>query len=145
RPFVEALEERLEDVLAAPAGALAHLLQRGSIDDRGEREPRTGSGAEQLALFRAISRGCLSLAQLRPTVLLLEDLHWADGSSLDLLEHVVFAVAEAAIRAPVRLIVLCTYRGEEIGARLARTLARLRREDIAVAMDLLGLDEGEIQ
>jgi AAA ATPase domain len=145
RPFVEALEEPLEDVLGAEAGALAHLLQRGSIDHLGDRDRRTGSGAEQLGLFRAISRGCLSLAQLRPTMLLLEDLHWADGSSLDLLEHVVFAVSEAAMRAPVRLIILCTYRGGEIGARLARTLARLRREDIAVTVELPGLDEGEIQ
>src|SRR5262245_56557297 len=145
RPFVEALEEPLEDVLGAEAGALAHLLQRGSIDQLGDRDRRTGSGAEQLGLFRATSRGCLSLAQLRPTMLLLEDLHWADGSSLDLLEHVVFAVSETAVRAPVRLLILCTYRGGEIGARLARTLARLRREDIAVAVELPGLDEGEIQ
>src|SRR5262245_31692401 len=144
RPFVEALEEPLQDVLGAEAGALAHLLQRGSIDHLGDRDRRTGSGAEQLGLFRAISRGCLSLAQLQPTMLLLEDLHWADSSSLDLLEHVVCAVSEAAMRAPVRLIILCTYRGGEIGARLARTLARLRREDIAVTVELPGLDEGEI-
>src|SRR5262249_27409914 len=90
------------------------------------------------------SRACIALAREQPTMLILEDLHWADRSTLDLLEHVVFALADAAMRAPVPLIVLCTYRGDDVDERLARTIARLRREDICVGLDLPGLDGAEI-
>jgi predicted ATPase/class 3 adenylate cyclase len=39
-----------------------------------------------------------------PTVILLEDIHWADDSSLDLLDHLVTAVSDA------RLLVICLAR-----------------------------------
>jgi class 3 adenylate cyclase/tetratricopeptide (TPR) repeat protein len=144
RPFVEALEEPLRDALGSEAGAVVQLLQPGPGEEPDDRSRRSGSGPEQLHLFREISRGCLTLARQRPTMLVVEDLHWADRSTLDLLEHVVFALADAAVRAPVPLIVLCTYRGGEIGERQGRTIARLRREDICVGLDLPGLDEAEI-
>ena len=143
RPFVEALEEPLREVCGGGADSPASLLQ-GRLDEVGDPDPRAASGPEQLRLFRAVSQGCLALAQRHPTMLVLEDLHWADRSTLDLLEHVVFAVADAATRATAPLIVLCTYRGTEIGERLGRTIARLRREDVTVTLDLQGLDEAEI-
>jgi predicted ATPase len=108
RPFVEALEEPLRDALGTEADALVQLLQRGPGEEPDDQSRRSGSGPEQLHLFREISRGCLTLARQRPTMLVVEDLHWADRSTLDLLEHVVFALADAAMRAPVPLIVLCT-------------------------------------
>jgi eukaryotic-like serine/threonine-protein kinase len=142
RPFVEALEEPLRDVCGTDADSPASLLS-GRSDEPGD-QGRAASGPEQLRLFRAVSRGCLALARRRPTMLVLEDLHWADRSTLDLLEHVVFAIADAASRAPASLVVLCTYRGTEIGERLARTIARLRREEVTITLDLQGLDEPEI-
>src|SRR5262249_53216860 len=101
-------------------------------------------GAEQLRLFREVSRACVSLAQRHPTLLLLEDLHWADCSTLDLLQHVVFAMADAAMSEPVPLLIVVTYRPVDAYDRLERTIARLRREDIALRLGVPGLDEAEI-
>jgi len=54
-------------------------------------------------LLNAIVSIFSSLANKKPTVFLLEDLHWADPSFLELLPNILFEVREAAI-------VLCVYR-----------------------------------
>ena len=62
--------------------------QPGQVDaevptaaDRGEQE--------KLRLFLGIARSTIRLAESRPVVLVLDDLHWADSSSLDLFAHLV--------------------------------------------------------
>jgi DNA-binding winged helix-turn-helix (wHTH) protein len=50
------------------------------------------------------------LAQVKPLILVLEDLHWADDSTLDLIS------ALARRRAPARLMVLATYRPRSLAA-----------------------------
>src|SRR5690349_16099778 len=44
--------------------------------------------ADQAALFGAMTTWLAELAAMQPTLLVLEDLHWADPASLDLLRHV---------------------------------------------------------
>ena len=46
---------------------------------------------------------------LRPTVMVLEDVHWADEATLDVLRYVGRRIA------PLRGVLVVTYRGEEIG------------------------------
>jgi class 3 adenylate cyclase len=144
RPFVDALEAPFREARGPESDTLSLLLQHDEIGEPADRNARAASAPEQIRLFRAISRGCLALAQRCPAMLVLEDLHWADHSTLDLLEHVTFAVADAATRGGASLLVLCTYRGSEMGERPARTVARLRREELTVSLDLQGLDEAEI-
>ena len=55
----------------------------------------------------------------RPTVLVLEDVHWADDATLDVLRYLGRRVAEL----PVVLVV--TYRDEEVGPALQRVLGAL--------------------
>lgn len=76
------------------------------------------------ALFDGVRTFVATLAGRRPLVLLLEDLHWADPESLDLLRIVV---REAASRA---LLVLATFRGDELVSThpLYRLLPVLERE-----------------
>jgi len=73
------------------------------------------------ALADALSAGLapaktfpLLLEELRteelPTVLVVEDAHWADESTLDLLRYVARRIAD------VRTLVVVTYRGDELGA-----------------------------
>jgi class 3 adenylate cyclase/tetratricopeptide (TPR) repeat protein len=64
------------------------------------------SPAERQELFTAWRRFLESLAAARPSVLVFEDLHWADGALLDFLEH----LAEWSQGVP--LLVLCTARPE---------------------------------
>jgi len=74
-----------------------------------------------------------------PVVIVLEDLHWADTQSLQLLRHLVGSSD------PLRLLVLVTYR-DEIGPShpLTQTLASMRREPRVVQMSLAGLDEAGV-
>jgi class 3 adenylate cyclase len=141
--FVEALEVPLQELLGPDAESVRGLLRRGAGAETGDL-PFSSSGAEQLRLFRAVARACVGIAQRRPTMLILEDLHWADRSTIDLLQHLVFTVADTAMRDPAALLIAATYRSAEADPRLERGVARLRREDIAVIVDVPGLEEVEV-
>jgi class 3 adenylate cyclase/tetratricopeptide (TPR) repeat protein len=67
--------------------------------------------AAQEELFWAIRRFLEHLARDRPTVVLVEDIHWAEPTLLDLLEH----IADWSRDAP--LLVLCLARPELLDAR----------------------------
>jgi DNA-binding CsgD family transcriptional regulator len=75
-------------------------------------------------LFDGVRHFVATLAEHRPLVMLLEDLHWADPESLDLLRVVA---REAASQA---LLVLATFRGDELASNhpLYRLLPVLERE-----------------
>ncbi len=101
------LYETLENVFPGDAEAQAiftHLL--GFHPSRQEEAMLATLPAQSLRqkLFTLVERYYVRLAQRRPTVLVIEDLHWADTSSLELLEHLL------AVTARTRLIVVCTLR-----------------------------------
>jgi tetratricopeptide (TPR) repeat protein len=105
------------------------------------------SQAEQdkLRLFLAVAHTIVTLAQRCPTLLVMDDLHWADHPSVDLFGHLAFTVADTAMREPVPLLLIGTYRLVEAEERLARLIARLQREAIFQTLALPGLDESGIQ
>lgn len=95
---------------------------------------------ERIRLFEAVA-GLLAAASVtRPTVLLLDDLHWADDASLLLLRHVV----RATERSP--LMVLGTFRATELDPRgsLAAAIAELRRARVVQELHLEGLGEPDV-
>ena len=106
------------------------------IEARGEQD--------KLQLFLAVARVILALAHSRPLFFLLDDLHWADQSSLDLFSHLVFAVADAAARNAVPCLIVGAYRPVEPEERLARVVARFQRETICQTLELAGFDESEV-
>ena len=77
-------------------------------------------------------------ARLGGSVLLLDDLHWADAGSLRLLAHV--------LRRPDAPVVLGAYRDSEISRAhpLAGTLSDLRREQLVERVPLTGLSAPEV-
>ena len=83
---------------------------------------------ERWRLFEAIG------ARVETTVLLLDDLHWADAGTLRLLAHL--------LRRPKPPVVLGAYRDTEIARThpLAGVLADLRREGLVERVPLRGLD-----
>jgi class 3 adenylate cyclase/DNA-binding SARP family transcriptional activator len=97
------LERAVDDILVDPAevrwvvGELQPLI--GLV---GEAAPRDRSGDASAAWRLFIE----ALADLRPFVLVLEDLHWADEGLLDFVEELVDRVRDAP------LFVLCTARPE---------------------------------
>jgi class 3 adenylate cyclase len=145
-PFVEVLhhyvtnasEEVLRAHVAAHGGDLARMVpalrQRlGEIPEPTSADPDT----ERYLLYGAVV-GLLTLAsQVRPVVLVLEDLHWSDTPSLQLLRHVVANVESA------RVLVLGTFRDSEVSAShpLTEVLGALRREAGVHRIELKGFDD----
>src|SRR5437660_3676590 len=77
-------------------------------------------------LFDAVARLLGAVARRAPLVLLLDDLQWLDGASLDLLRYLGHAWREHGSR--VLLLVTVRREGLELNAPLAAELADLGRD-----------------
>jgi DNA-binding SARP family transcriptional activator/tetratricopeptide (TPR) repeat protein len=148
QPFVEALSHYV--ACCPPAELAVQINPRRAqlaaivpeLQDASTTLATAGLGAEQerFRLFDAVSSLLADAAHLRPLVLFLDDLHWADQPSLLLLRH----LARSAKDAP--LLILGTYRPVEVGDDhpLAEALAELRRSRTVERLSLSGLDEPEV-
>ena len=144
QPFAEALSHfvthaelgELRDHVHAHGGDLARLapdLTRRLTDV--PPAPTTDPEADRYRLFETVAALLADAGRRAPTVLVLDDLHWATSGTLQLLRHVLRSTSSA------RLLVLATYRHTEISDALADTLADLRREGLGVdRLQLEGLD-----
>jgi len=95
----------------------------------------------QTELFELVSSFFLAVSAHRPLVLVLEDLHWSDPASLELLRY----LARQLQHQPVLLV--ATYRADEVTARhpLASLLPLLVREADAERLDLRQLGEADVR
>ena len=96
---------------------------------------------DQAALFAEVRAFFAELAAAGPALLLLEDLHWADPASLELLRH----LAPRLRHWPILLLV--TYRGDELTRRhpFAVQLPALVREADGLRLDLRRLDAAALR
>ena len=147
-PFIELLRSCLEqrrDALKGigkrEADAVLHLLGMGGEGGERVAEP---SGSEQVKLFLGVTNILCATARRRPLVMVLDDLHWADVPSLELLSHLVFTVREAAGHGDLPMLIAGTYRSGDLEARAGKELDRLRRDEICLSIELDGLDEIEV-
>jgi DNA-binding CsgD family transcriptional regulator len=95
-----------------------------------------GAIASQPLLFRQVADWCTALAASRPVVILLEDLHWADAASLDLLRFLARTVAD------IPLLLLATYRADELAGHhpLGQLMPAMIREAPTMRLALRRLD-----
>src|SRR6516165_1077156 len=149
-PFAEALGEYARtaapEVLradlglhAAPLTRLLPLLRERLPD---LPEPVALEPAEErVRLLDAVVQSLLAMAARVPTVLVLDDLHWADAGTVTLLRHVARFVRRA------RLLVLGAYRDVEVVAHhpLTEALGTLPRETSYEQLGLGGLDAAAIK
>ncbi|MGI8687438.1 MAG: ATP-binding protein [Thermomicrobiales bacterium] len=105
------------------------------------RHGMVGEVTSQAMLFQQVQDFLMTLARQRPLVLLLDDLHWADPASLDLLR--VLARSVAAL--PMLLVV--TYRADELTRHhpLYTLLPLLERESGAIRLDLRRLSADAVR
>jgi predicted ATPase/predicted Ser/Thr protein kinase len=100
----EALVSRAEAFTPSPAGWRVRLEE---LVRRNATTPRDVT-LQQSFLFDQYTRTILALAQHRPLLLQLEDLHWADGGSCNLLFHLGRRIAGHPV------LVVGTYRPAEV-------------------------------
>jgi DNA-binding CsgD family transcriptional regulator len=148
-PFVEALERlvrvteeaKLRAALGANGGELTRLLGDLSIKVGGLAQPvKADADTERHRLHTAVAELLANLSRERPILLVLEDGHWADATTLLLLRHLARSAWSA------RLLILATFRDSEadVPAELSDTLADLRRSDDVVRLRLEGLSGAEV-
>jgi class 3 adenylate cyclase/tetratricopeptide (TPR) repeat protein len=146
QPFVEALEHFLDH---SPAGAVRERLGRHAgelvrlVPEIARRVPGLAApldsdpATERYRLFDAVAGWLLAATAVRPLLLVLDDLHWADTATLLLLRHVVRAAVTA------RLVILVTHRDTEVDEThpLTKLLADLCGVAGVTKISLRGLDE----
>jgi predicted ATPase len=101
--------------------------------------PGTG-GESQLQLFEAVRTALERLSATAPVVLVLEDLHWADTSTLDLLAFLAYAVHDE------RMLIVATWRHDAVrrSGPLHRLASALRRRRVAFTVELGPLTRDEL-
>jgi tetratricopeptide (TPR) repeat protein/DNA-binding XRE family transcriptional regulator len=129
-PFLEALTAASR---AAPPSLQAEIPQRWPhlerlLPDRagGDQDSEIRGHDVQQVLFWAVSGFLQALAAVTPVALLLDDLHWADESTLKLFQHLA-----RHLRAD-RLLLLGTYRDVDVAQAhpLERVLRDLHRDGL---------------
>jgi DNA-binding CsgD family transcriptional regulator/tetratricopeptide (TPR) repeat protein len=104
------------------------------------RDPTPGEPDPQARLFADIRTLLDGLAARTPVLLVLEDLHWADASTLDLFTFLAHSVSD------MRVLMVATFRSDDAGSgpRLQRLTTGLLRARKANAVDLGPLAEDEV-
>jgi len=119
--------------------ALRSLLDSGKYEgiDYSKDDPKL----RQARLFDQIALGLTRKAGLHPQLVAIDDLQWADPSSLALLQYVARNTRKA------RVLVLGAYRVEEAGARphLKDALRKMEQERLPAGILVPGLPQGEMR
>ncbi|MBV9270841.1 MAG: AAA family ATPase [Candidatus Eremiobacteraeota bacterium] len=102
---------------------------------------RASADGDKAAIFEAVARCLQELSSTSPFLLVVEDLHWADAGTLELLHYLSTRIAS------VHVVVLATYRYNERSANqtLRAALARLERQNCVWQISLEPLKDGEIR
>jgi DNA-binding CsgD family transcriptional regulator/DNA polymerase III delta prime subunit len=140
RPLARDLDPAELDELLGPApDDLSHLLP-GTTPRLSRRLAEPASEYARVRLFELILRFLDRLGQRRPVVLVIEDAHWADRSTLDLL---IFLIRMARQE---HLLVLVTYRSDELysGHPLRTALAELDRSWHLEHVELAPFNRAEV-
>ncbi len=103
-----------------------------------EPAPPLEPAQEKRRLFEALARVVARAVGTGLLLLIVEDLHWSDESSLEWLLY----LARRLVGRPILL--LLTYRPEEVGPALGGVLATLDRERLAAEIPLARLDRAEV-
>jgi DNA-binding CsgD family transcriptional regulator len=134
-PLADALREGYAGAQGPVAEALASRPILGRLlPDRGPSVAADGdmAGLAQQQLFGAVLGLLAELAAARPVLLILEDLHWADRSTRDLVTFL------SRVMHRERVAVVVTYRSDDLHRRhpLRSVIAELLRLPTVAAIDL---------
>ncbi|MEJ2126852.1 MAG: AAA family ATPase, partial [Candidatus Bathyarchaeota archaeon] len=96
--------------------------------------------------FTEVTRELLYLSSVKPLILVLEDMHWADSASLALLHYISRAIINE------RILVLVTFRSEELSRdtegrlhRLVETINLMGRESLFREIQLVNFEQDGVR
>ena len=135
------LVEALRPLRGTPRPRRARRSSRACCPAR--RSPPTSlrnGGESQLHMFEEVRTALERLSAPAPVVLVLEDLHWADGSTLDLLAFLAHAVRDG------RVLIVATWRRDAVRKDdpVHRLASGLRRRRVAFTVELGPLTRDEL-
>jgi len=144
QPWIEVVSALVRDgdpefVAGLPAAqrtALGRLVPALRSDTDRVADPDT----ERLLLLEGATELLVTASQQSPILVALDDLHWADAASLQLLRHVI------ASTTPMDVTIVCSYRDTDLsrGDPLTKLLADLHREANVTRITLRGLEDIEV-
>ena len=142
-PFVEAIGnyldeqdlDRLRDALGPALGELGQLFPALAGDRLPEPSPDPGQA--KLRLFESIVSLLALPARDRTVLLVIEDVHWADASTRELLDYLARRLTD------LPSLIVVTYRADELHRRhpFLPTLQGWRRSGVADILELEPLSE----
>lgn len=143
-PFLDALRRLLhhggtEDLVAllrAEGGAIARLLPE--LDAAQVAPPTLPPEHEKRRIFEAFVHLFIRFAAGRPLVVVVEDVHWSDATSLELL-HLLARRLQSA-----RVLFVVTARSDEPGSDLDHWLGSLQRNRLVTEERLAPLAETDV-
>ncbi|PVX23276.1 MAG: hypothetical protein CW691_11090 [Candidatus Bathyarchaeum sp.] len=146
-PFIEAFSSNIMGreggtILSQPVGMKSWLSENYPV----EKNMMSINQVWKDQAFIAITRELLYLSSVKPLILVLEDMHWADSASLALLHYISRAIINE------KILVLVTFRSEELGRDiegrlhpLVETVNLLGREGLYSEIQLSNLDQNGIR
>jgi DNA-binding CsgD family transcriptional regulator/type II secretory pathway predicted ATPase ExeA len=119
----------------SPLGPVAEILAEldAAVAPAGE------DGLDKRRLFERVASALRSAAAARPFVAVIDDAHWADTVTLELLQFLIGALEGA------RVLIVVTYRGDEVSDALGALLARAARARTVQRIELQPLTHAEIR
>lgn len=130
---------RCDEGLDSPAQPFVQAMQ--PVADLRPRAERNDPEHARYRLFEAVDQGLSMLTEDAPVLLVLDDLHWADPLSLQLLRHLGRQPGSS------RVMVACTYRDVETGPRhpLHAAVADLLENGSVTTVALAGLSPSDLE
>ena len=149
-PFIEAFNSDIIGregglILSQPIDVKSWLSERYPIEKIEKNRTFTPQIWKDQA-FTEVTRELLYLSSVKPLILVLEDMHWADSASLALLHYISRAIINE------RILVLVTFRSEELGRdteghlhRLVETINLMGRESLFREIQLVNFDQDGVR
>jgi DNA-binding CsgD family transcriptional regulator len=124
---------------ASAASELVMLFpELGSVFPDAELREARDPEEDRRRLFHAFADSVRALGRVQPLLLVIEDVHWSDDATLDLMRHLARGLETE------RTALVMTYRSDEVGPRLSRLLADFDRARCAADIPLQPLGAAQV-
>ncbi|MGD9130786.1 MAG: DUF2791 family P-loop domain-containing protein [Candidatus Bathyarchaeota archaeon] len=149
-PFIEAFSSNLSSreggAIVSQQLGMRSLLSEAYPTETLEKNKTVAPQVWKDQTFASVTRELLFTSSVKPLILVLEDMHWADSASLALLHYISRAITNE------KILVLVTYRSEELGRDaegrrhpLVETVQLMGREGLFEEIKLASLDQDGVR